>query len=41
MGFNPLSESLSIDWKIETPIISHKDTNLDNFIINNFSKNVN
>lgn len=30
-GFNPLSELLAIDWKIETPIISEKDMNLINF----------
>jgi dTDP-4-dehydrorhamnose 3,5-epimerase len=32
MGFNPLSPSLKIDWKIDEPIISDKDKCLINFI---------
>tara|TARA_B100000035_G_C20978502_1_gene544319 strand:+ start:256 stop:744 length:489 start_codon:yes stop_codon:yes gene_type:complete len=33
-GFHPLSKSLKIDWKIETPVISEKDMNLQEYIIN-------
>ena len=32
-GFHPLSKSLDIDWKIENPIISEKDMNLQEFNI--------
>ena len=32
-GFHPLSKSLDIDWKIENPIISEKDMNLQEFIL--------
>jgi dTDP-4-dehydrorhamnose 3,5-epimerase len=31
-GFNPLSPLLDISWNIETPIISEKDLNLNEFI---------
>ena len=31
-GFNPLSEKLNIDWHIDDPIISEKDSNLEQFI---------
>ena len=30
-GFNPLSPTLNIDWKIDEPIISEKDNNLIKF----------